>query len=1659
MEEILFLDRNEKVKHKIVFNSDEEKEDKENETSFVKEKIYDDDTILNIKYKIFNECQKIDVLRKTYIQTMYLFGYVKRNIDYAYFKKNMNKNNYEKILKNYKFTDFEVEENDFFEIISYLETSYNKNKSIYQLFPIGQKIINSKLHSVNPLDFEINDTISFSRDQNNVAFEYFELYDKSIFVLDIETIVNSDIKLKDEIIKKYFIFSTVSSSDEYFLKKDTIQDDSINLKSEMEKYNIYNNNAYNYQTKLDYSTFGVNLLEIDLLKTDNSYYPIDILFKIFKTSKEIPYIKYNPSLREEKLNRFYMENKRTFLSSLQIHRLQKIMNLPSSVQMNVLFDNEEFILSFLQNGNVNIYFETANFYNLNDIKNFIVKHVNPVIKQVQTLFQQFGYYYEEFNNFDDKNVLIKNINCKYLFKFTKNRLDVPENLFKCIVPIFELKEKNEKSMKFIYKKVGSSITSDVNIDVNIDKYKGETHLFFHIENLNNIIYIDLLEKNILILSSMIKDNYQSDFEDKMCKNLSEYDYEKIEEEEKIISEKIKEKDELSEKESDEIDDDNLSLNRVDDDDDADDDVVNSTINTVVENVDDSEIVESNISEIKENITNEEEKEPEEEEEKESDKKKDVNDLTNEEKAKKVAKTTTELVDIGNDLLTNATTTIGNLMNTVSEAYDSTRKNLKEKINEESEKKKESEEKKESEISEVSDISEINEDKKESEENEESKESQDDTISSIGSSINLSESDESNKSKESLKGGAKDNDKIIRRFFQERISSRDKQLFEKYNQDNTMKNKFAKYCPSNLSRQPVILNEKEKKNIDENYPNSYNGESIHYGSSENNKNYYICPRYWCIEGNISLNPEDVYVNEKTGELESKSCVDGTIHEFTSDLQHKDKKGDYRFSYPGLLKKNGECLPCCFGKKPNNAQLKSLMNKCMTNNDEDYIRNPSQEELSAEETEILSSIKTTKKDDDKIKYVQQSNKFPLEHGKIGHIPLILKKLFNTENTDYALVHIGCNHEHNKSFISCISTLYTLTILKDKRILFSNDGLPIKIFNSKIINALNLDLFIEMHNGNLVHIFDNNSETTLNKDDHSDSEIYKKLYKTENSNNDFVFNKILNAYENFQNYILNKDTIIDHKYLWDLFCKPNPKLFPNGINIIILEVNNENDDYVEFLCPPNYYSNHKIDINKDYCFILKRNHYYEPILFYKNVVNDLNEEFQHLRVLNESVINKYELHNVKSILKYIDNLYNQNYCYANENNNYKNNFKSVYGKTIEDLLPKLDFEIIYQVVNLNAKIIGFICKVNNNKLLEQVEYTVKSFNIFIPCFPTHIRGNYDILLLNNNINNYVQNYEKTKLVLEFIYSNTNRQINLNPKNKIIDKDYVIGLVCNGNLFIPTIKKQKQSIVDELEEVNNNYLVYTGDTFVYLDEIILKNNKEDKERKQIVKKIKLENDLYNLFRNLARMVLNNYKNIKSKNEILNILNTKYYTYVYKFNKILDILKEELSKHIIFTNKMNNLEKIQNLTKCIDIKDDCNIFLPVKNLVSNKVNESIYFEKLTDEIIRFGHYRKFIFDSQYYLNSTINEYELESNEILLPQSLTNISYIDEYNNSTTNNTNYEDAKNDLYVSPTVNYEVNNTKKEKEKSVKNTTRKKECPKKCPRKTRCNKKKGICETMV
>ena len=61
-------------------------------------------------------------------------------------------------------------------------------------------------------------------------------------------------------------------------------------------------------------------------------------------------------------------------------------------------------------------------YNLKQIEKYFVKYINPIIKNVQTLFQQYGYYYEVIGSLKDKNITVKNINCKYLFKYKKSHL-------------------------------------------------------------------------------------------------------------------------------------------------------------------------------------------------------------------------------------------------------------------------------------------------------------------------------------------------------------------------------------------------------------------------------------------------------------------------------------------------------------------------------------------------------------------------------------------------------------------------------------------------------------------------------------------------------------------------------------------------------------------------------------------------------------------------------------------------------------------------------------------------------------------------------------------------------------------------------------------------------------------------------------------------------------------------------------------------------------------------------------------------------------------------------------------------------------------------------------------------------------------------------------
>ena len=190
------------------------------------------------------------------------------------------------------------------------------------------------------------------------------------------------------------------------------------------------------------------------------------------------------------------------------------------------------------------------------------------------------------------------------------------------------------------------------------------------------------------------------------------------------------------------------------------------------------------------------------------------------------------------------------------------------------------------------------------------------------------------------------------------------------------------------------------------------------------------------------------------------------------------------------------------------------------------------------------------DDKFdEYVKGPEKFPLEQGRIGYLPIVLQRFLNTDNkicqisskntnikkNTPCLVRLGVEKNTKQSFLCAIATLYA-------------DLLPKKVvptlaeMKTILLDALNIDRFMTLQNGNLTDTFNDDSEVDVGK--YSDSEIYNSM-NIQDPSQLAVLKKICRSYNNYRNFISSNDVEIDYKYLWDLVCDENPGLFPKGLN----------------------------------------------------------------------------------------------------------------------------------------------------------------------------------------------------------------------------------------------------------------------------------------------------------------------------------------------------------------------------------------------------------------------------------------------------------------------------------------------------------------------------------
>lgn len=1526
--------------------------------------IYPDDTIETIKKKFIN------IEKNVSIDELYLFSNVNEIFNSETIYKNLTQNSKIQLTKSIliefllNISNFDIKTLPDKSIYTYddiLSLKLDKYNLVNK--PLGQKFTYKNInisYIVNPFNLlEVDDIFKknveyfVNTTNKQVLLSNNNIKSNIIYLCQAEDVlnyaINNNINEKN-IIKMYYPYlydneilnkAELNNSKPLLLKKskDYIDKNFIKNIENVELFHkIYNKRT----TDIDYIKKGIKYISFNIIPLYNFILPLEVIFKIIHADKNIPLIKYNPSKRMEKIYKLYCDKLATngkkipYLSKGTIFKIIKNIATQKSIAFYInVNDNNiiNFVCHIYQDASINIELDLDNPYSVIECEELIKNNINNIINKVSDFIKESGYTLNLFDNLYDNNVEIENISYEYYLPI-KNNI-ILSKLTSCITSIFNVEQGNLKDIiRMRYKRVNnynemSAIESTI-IDLIQNEVEQENIIKIIKDNyglnekdvierlkdvLNSIQVIEKtgkkkkikLKNNPGFLTTIKQDQFKNNITITI-NNISNIKY--ID----ILSIYID------------------SLIRIT----QYPDTTNVKLEEISKMCSKKEIKqEIQIEEIAPSPEKELEVEIAEElifdsPEKVSDDKEDLlnilmgSDIDEDDEEIEIDEEEIELDD---------------------EEIQEGGVNSDIEIDDEEITQKESSDKKKKIKKKIKILEKTNKDDKDNNEK-----------------VILEKQLEGKKLEKDVTGMSLSNPNP----FYKRMETRDPKLFQ-----TDIDGKFKAYsrlCPWNVKRQPVILTDEEKANIDKNHPGSYD-EAIKYGSSKDNQYWYICPRYWSLKYDTSLTEEDVKSGKYGNIIPDKSKKvpkDSSIFEFTDNKEHIDNQGNYVKHYPGFLKEGSHsddlCVPCCFKSWDSPAQ-KERRDQCINNK--------------VVEKEV----------DDQDDYIKGSDKFPLDRNRWGYLPIAIQKYLQTDNkkcqisitntnlkpNHLCLLRRGVEFNKNQSFISCLSDLYIDYIVPKVKTLTTKDMKNILIF------SLNLDLFISLQNGSLISNFkDKKINYNMKIDDtYKNSKIYKSINFDDKNQKNYLI-QVISAYQNFIDYLKNDNIIIDYTYLWDLICLPNKNLFKDGLNLIILEMN-ENDitNNINLICPTNHYSSELFDINRNTAILIKNGNYYEPIY----AVEDKIKSIVVTKLFN--IRNKNLTKNIINVLENIDKTVNK-YCgtYPSLPNVYtfKENIKL--SKLVKLLLSN-NYTIEKQIINYNSNTIGIIAEKENKKG-------------FIPCLPSSIILDYDYTWMDDDIWN---NFKDTINFLNFVYEDNNKKIPCKPLIKVFEDEYIIGIITETNQFIALNEPELDTFDDKLESIKeNNYLNADIKSSI--------SNEKDKERINYIKNIELETSFYNSFRNTIRILLGLQKHVTIRKEIENILSLETMLYFEKL-KIIDTKIRELTKESIqfIDYKEDELLKIDKLSSCYNVSNDkcrekkfcsldeinnkCKLLIPKINLINKNDNEKIYFSKISDELIRYIRIKEFIFESKTFLSFNEIKFDLNDDEIILLQSLLTQDYFE----------------------------------------------------------------------
>jgi len=1531
---------------------------------FCREQIHIDDTIETVKNKLITEFSE-----HLAFEEIYLFGKNNDELNSVAVYQNLTQNDKLELTRDrliqflLNIDGINIDSIPIKDIYNYDDIlSLNINEKIFLVKrPLGQRFVaveSTYPYTVNPFDVLLYDPFLAQYAQEittvsnqNLLMTSGDLNDRMIYLCLAKDVLNysKENNLQEESsIKIYFPYlfkSNITTSEKLIEKHESLY---LNTKKRIDKnftkknlnidlfYNIYKERT----SELNYKSKGIRNINFTLHPEFTFNLPLDVVFKLIHSTIDLPLIKYNPGKRQENIYRLYCNQVSTngkkipYLSKGNIFKLIKIMGKTKCVSVYVekIINNltNTIFCDFEDNGDVNISAEFANQLSIEDVEILLKENINPIIQIVKNFLEQSGYYISLFSNFNNENIEINDITYESILSIDKNI--IIKNLIGCVSSCFSIVE------------------SDLN--------KGIAMRFKRVANYNEMeseeaFIIELINKKQpeSVIIKELKDNFGLSDQEAIVKyggfldsiqiqtNLYKNKKFKIKINPGFLTTINKEPATLSKNIIIRVNGIN-NINYLD--------TIPIYIDTLIrltQNPLSTNIPERKINEICKGKIQKDEKHI-------------VDIVAPSEKPY----TENKLLNIVNDRLVFEDADEG------SDGEDLLDIILGGEIEED-------------EIQEGGALSSEDEDEDEGDEDEDDG--------------GVEETKSADKPRKKTLAATKKKpimDETLTDYtgtrltypnpIVSRLESRDPKLF--LTRAEGPFKAYSRTCPSDVRRQPVILTDEEKNNIDENHAGSYT-EAIKYGSSQDKQFWYICPRYWSLRDNVSLTKEQAESGEY-GEVISSDAKKvppgGNVLEFNHKKEHVDKNGQYIDHYPGFMKvgshPDGLCVPCCF-KNWNTAGQKDRRDQCLRQaEDAKPIVPKAKKRISAES------------------YIIGPEKFPLEPGKWGYLPLAIQKFLRTDNSKCyksasdttlksnhpCVLRLGVQLNEKQSFIACIASAFS-------EILENNLILSISEMKNRIINIINLDNFITFQNGNLIQMFENDNIDVLLRT-YQSTKLYKSINMSDKIQVEFL-KRVIKSYETFIDFLKDDNVTIDHKYLWDIISNPNPELFVDGLNLIILELpRNDITDNVNLLCPTNHYSGNFFDVNKPNLILLKIGNYYEPIYLLEDQEKTWNIQ-RTFRLKNSKL-----LPNLRNTLEIIKSSYTGKCApLASLPNIYK--FKTnIVISEIKKILENINYSIKKQIMNFNGKVIGMIAKnTTGNKG-------------FVPCYPSSAIEGIDIKLMDDN--GIWTNFVSTVDFLMELSKKSKKKIPCMPKIKVLEGGLIVGLLTETNQFIATKEPEENVTMVEMEEIESDYVKIDnmkeiiGPNFISPDIVSTTTDGVDTKRVKSIKRIKLESNFYNVFRNTIRVMLGQFKHRKIRENIEELIKNPYLLYSNKLREITDKLRKLTKNYITFSNYPNEiLDELTEITNCmIDEKCEekkycmrstdgiCKLVISKRNLINNLDNETTYFVKMSDELIRYSRIKHFIFEPKAFLSFSNVKYNLRDDEIILLQSLLTQDYFDD---------------------------------------------------------------------